>query len=120
MPGTEKTRPPWAATVSCSKKPQAEPSDESDTGAPVVRQAPVPDSQFSVKTIDESHELGHTLPQAPQLSALPFTSCSQPLAALPSQSENPAAHVSDPQTPPVHIPVALSKAHEVPSGAGAV
>ena len=80
----------------------------------------MPDSQFSVKTIAESHELGHTFPQAPQLSTLPVRSCSQPLAALPSQSENPLAHLSAPQTPPVHIPVALSKAQEVPSGAGAV
>ena len=50
----------------------------------------MPDSQFSVKTVAESHELAQTLPQAPQLSTLPVRSCSQPLAALPSQSAEPA------------------------------
>src|SRR4051812_4536184 len=106
--------------VSRSNRPQAELSDASATGAPLVRQAPVPDSQVSVKTIAESHELAQTFPQAPQLSTLPFRSCSQPLAALPSQSANPPAHLRAPQTPPVHMPAALFTAQEVPSAAGSV
>ncbi len=80
----------------------------------------MPDSQFSVKTIAESHELAQTFPQAPQLSTLPVRSCSQPLAALPSQSANPLAHLGEPQAPPVQIPAALAKVQEVPSGAAVV
>src|SRR6185369_11214598 len=106
--------------VSRSNRSQAELSDDSDTGAPLVRQAPVPDSQFSLKTSAESHELAQTLPQAPQLSTLPVTSCSQPLAALPSQSANPLAHLGERQTPLVHMPVAFAKVQEVPSGAAVV
>src|SRR5580704_15281849 len=110
MPAAVKTRPPVALIVSRSKRSQAEPSLASVTGAPSARQAPVPDSQFSLKTIAESQELAQTFPQAPQLPTLLVRSCSQPLAALPSQSANPLAQWGEPQAPPVQIPAALARA----------
>src|ERR1700722_19197976 len=121
MPAGVKTRPPWALIVSRWNMSQAEPSLASVIGLPSsVCQAPVPDSQFSVKTIAESQELAQTFPQAPQLPTLPVRSCSQPLAALPSQSAKPLAQWGMPQTPPVQSPAALASAHEVPSGAASV
>src|SRR5450631_446726 len=120
MPAAVETRPPWALIVSCWKRSQAEFSEESEIGAPLARQAPVPDSQFSLKTVAVSQELAQTFPQAPQLSTLPVRSCSQPLAPLPSQFPKPLAQLGEPQTPPVQIPAPLSKAQEVPSGAAAV
>ena len=56
----------------------------------------------------------HTTPQVPQLFTLVLTFVSQPLAALPSQSANPALQRTITHWPAVHEGVALGKEHAFP------
>src|SRR5262245_41659055 len=51
--------------------------------------------------------LGQAKPQLPQLAGSAVTSCSQPLAALPSQSPNPTLHCR-PHAPLMHAATPLA------------
>jgi hypothetical protein len=55
----------------------------------------------------------HTVPQAPQWETLVPVLVSQPLAALPSQSPKPAAHIATAHWPIVQAAVALARSHRV-------
>ena len=58
---------------------------------------------------------GQTVPQVPQLVRLEPRLVSQPLKALPSQLPKPAMQAPSPQTPAVHVALALSgRGHAVP------
>src|SRR5438105_4498350 len=53
----------------------------------------------------------HTLPQPPQLFLSVLMLISQPLAAMPSQSRNPALHMPMPQVELLHAALALAIEH---------
>jgi hypothetical protein len=55
----------------------------------------------------------HTVPQAPQWETLVAVAVSQPLAALPSQSPKPAAHMATVHWPIVQAAVALARSQRV-------
>jgi hypothetical protein len=58
--------------------------------------------------------VAHARPHAPQWAVLVRVSVSQPLAALPSQSANPARHDAIVHVPPAHAAVALGRLHARP------
>src|SRR5580698_4895580 len=120
MPALVATRPPVAWIDSRWNGSQAEPSLTSVMGLPsLVTQAPVPDSQFSLKTV-ASQEGAQAVPQAPQLFTSPLRLSSHPWEASPSQLPKPLVQLGEPQTPPLQIPAALASPQELPSGAAAV
>jgi hypothetical protein len=83
------------------------------TQLPEQSVSPVP--QVVVHALDEhTWPPGQALWHAPQLATSPAVSVSQPLAGLPSQSMNPAAHVPSAHTPAVHEAVALAYSHLMP------
>jgi hypothetical protein len=104
--------------------PQFEPDDVRSVSHPFdgsPSQSPHPVAHVPTPHLAPEHDAvatwaprGHACPQAPQLLADAVVSVSQPLAALPSQSPNPALQTV-PQRPDTHAGAALASGpHALP------
>jgi hypothetical protein len=98
------------------QRPQLAPSVRRSTSQPLAAlrsQSPKPALQVyphapAAHVAVALARVGHTLPQVPQFVGLVAVAASQPLAALRSQSVKPGLQAPAPQTPAVHVAVALA------------